>query len=79
MRVLAHSEVGSVLLFSLPIPQMSVSGAVSSAGARGSRYEDDQKHCDVLRVVMNPPSLAVLSQGLVLRRTLGDSGSGGSG
>lgn len=44
---------------------MSVSSVVLSEGATGSRCDDDQRHFDVLRVVMDSLSRAVLREGLV--------------
>ena len=56
---------GASVLFSFSILQMSVASVVLSEGATGSRCDDDQKHFDVLRVVTDSVSLAVLREGLV--------------
>lgn len=65
MPVLPRGGVGASVLFPFSFLQMSVSSVVLSEGATGSRCDDDQRHFDVLRVVMDSLSRAVLREGLV--------------
>lgn len=69
LLVLPRGGVGSFILslFSFSILQMSVLDAMSRGGAAGSTCDDGEKYFDVLRVVTNSLSLAVLRQGLVPR------------